>query len=50
MSVVTTVAANQDKLTKARLLTSKAHVGSTYIAQRMGKIEELEKRMVLLQK
>ena len=44
---VTTVATNRDKLVKARLLTLKAHAECTYIAKRMGKIEELEKGMAL---
>ncbi len=44
---VTTVATNQDKLVKARLLTSEAHAKSAYIAKRMGKIEKLEKGKAL---
>ncbi len=49
-SAATTLAANQDnKLVKARLLTSKAHAESANIAKRMGKIEELEKGMALLE-
>jgi hypothetical protein len=49
-SAATTLAANQDKLVKARLLTSKAHAESANIAKRMGKIEELEKGMALLER
>ena len=41
---------NQDKLVRARLMTSKAHAESTNVAKRMGKIEELEKGMALLER
>ena len=42
--------AHHDKLLWARVMASKAHAETTYIAKRMGKMEELEKGMALLEK
>ena len=41
---------NNDKLLWEKLLTSKAHAETTNIAKRMGKMEELERGMALLEK
>ena len=49
-SMVTTTGAHHDKLMWAKVMASKAHAEATNIAKRMGKIEELEKGMALLEK
>jgi hypothetical protein len=41
---------NNDKLLWAKLLASKAHAETTNIAKQMGKMEELERGMALLEK
>ena len=45
-----TAACNQNQLLRAKMLASKAHAEATNIAKRMGKMEELEKGMALLEK
>ena len=42
--------AHQDKLLWAKVIASKAHAETTNIAKRMGKMEELEKGMALLER
>ncbi len=49
-SMVTTTGAHHDTLMRAKVMASKAHAEATNIAKRMGKIEELEKGMALLEK
>ena len=49
-SMATTTGAHHDKLMWAKVMASKAHAEATNIAKRMGKIEELEKGMALLEK
>ncbi|KAI2500955.1 hypothetical protein MHU86_13500 [Fragilaria crotonensis] len=44
----TSAAINNDRLTWAKVLASKAHAETANIAKRMGKMEELEKGMTLL--
>jgi hypothetical protein len=45
-----TTSAHQDKLLWAKVMASKAHAETANVAKRMGKMEELEKGMALLEK